>query len=201
MSPQFNQQQKEAIRQALIAAGKDMFSRYGLKKTSIDDLTHAVGIAKGSFYGFFQSKEELYFDIFLLEEKKLREQLFLESTSEMNPDLFKTLLLTGFSMVWQNPFLKRLYTTDEYQFLMRKLPEHKLALHTGQDMDFLLPLVQKWQQEGKMIKRKPELIINAVRAIYTLGMHKNEIGEQYFQETVELLVELLVDGLFIWRNA
>ena len=34
-----------------------------LKKTSVDQLTKAVGIAKGSFYKFYESKEILFFAV------------------------------------------------------------------------------------------------------------------------------------------
>ena len=36
----------------------------GMKKTSVDQLTKAVGIAKGSFYKFYESKEMLFFAVF-----------------------------------------------------------------------------------------------------------------------------------------
>ena len=34
-----------------------------MKKTSVDQLTKAVGIAKGSFYKFYESKEMLFFAV------------------------------------------------------------------------------------------------------------------------------------------
>ena len=35
----------------------------GMKKTSVEQLTKAVGIAKGSFYKFYESKEVLFFAV------------------------------------------------------------------------------------------------------------------------------------------
>lgn len=37
----------------------------GWKKTSLDELVQPAGIAKGSFYAFFDSKESLYLDVML----------------------------------------------------------------------------------------------------------------------------------------
>ena len=42
-------------------------SRYGLKKTTIEDLVKLVGIAKSSFYLFFESKEALYVELMMSE--------------------------------------------------------------------------------------------------------------------------------------
>lgn len=40
-----------------------MYDRYGMRKTSIDELVQRVGISKGSFYAFFLSKEMLFYEV------------------------------------------------------------------------------------------------------------------------------------------
>jgi AcrR family transcriptional regulator len=49
-------------------AGKKHFQRYGLRKTNVEELARAAGIAKGTFYHFFASKEDLCMEIFDREE-------------------------------------------------------------------------------------------------------------------------------------
>ena len=44
----------------LLSAGVDAFSRRGYGEVNVDDLCHAAGVAKGSFYRHFRSKEELF---------------------------------------------------------------------------------------------------------------------------------------------
>ena len=39
------------------------FTDYETEKTSVEQLTKAVGIAKGSFYKFYESKEMLFFAV------------------------------------------------------------------------------------------------------------------------------------------
>lgn len=51
------------IREALIESGRERFARYGLRKTTIADLTEPVGIATGTFYRFFDSKEALFWTV------------------------------------------------------------------------------------------------------------------------------------------
>ncbi|MGB9202198.1 TetR/AcrR family transcriptional regulator, partial [Methanobacterium sp.] len=68
MPKTFTDKEKEIIRKTLISQGKILFSKYGLKKTSITELTNIAGIAQGTFYNFFESKEELYFEILEQEE-------------------------------------------------------------------------------------------------------------------------------------
>ena len=61
--PKFSDAEKEFIRQKLMQEGERLFVSFGIKKVSIDEIVQATGIAKGSFYSFYQSKEHLYMDI------------------------------------------------------------------------------------------------------------------------------------------
>ena len=63
MARGFTERERDIIRNDLIETGRELFGTYGLKKTSIEDLTTGVGIAQGSFYTFFKSKEELYLEV------------------------------------------------------------------------------------------------------------------------------------------
>ena len=49
----------EAWRGAIIQAAKGLFLSKGFQDTSVADIMEAAGGAKGLFYHFFQSKEEV----------------------------------------------------------------------------------------------------------------------------------------------
>ena len=58
MPTAFTDEETERIRSALIQAGIRLSKELGLQRMSVEKLTAAVGIAKGSFYLFFGSKED-----------------------------------------------------------------------------------------------------------------------------------------------
>ncbi|MGH7637405.1 MAG: TetR/AcrR family transcriptional regulator, partial [Gemmatimonadaceae bacterium] len=58
-----------------MTTARDHFTRHGLRGTSVGDLARAAGIAKGSFYLFFESKELLFFAVLLEAESEVRETL------------------------------------------------------------------------------------------------------------------------------
>lgn len=47
----------------LVEAGVEAFTRHGYGEVRVDDVCRAAGLAKGSFYRHFSSKEELYFAV------------------------------------------------------------------------------------------------------------------------------------------
>lgn len=51
---------KRATRQAIIAAAVRLFAEQGFEKTSIDQIARAAGIGKGTIYGYFRAKEEIF---------------------------------------------------------------------------------------------------------------------------------------------
>ena len=59
----FTDEQNEQIRNDLIRAARRCGTTIGMRKTSVEQLTEAVGISKGSFYKFFESKELLFFAV------------------------------------------------------------------------------------------------------------------------------------------
>ncbi|NIR71626.1 MAG: TetR family transcriptional regulator [Aliifodinibius sp.] len=65
----FSEEERKTILETLVEKGKELFTLHGLKKTNVEDFTQAAGIAKGTFYAFFASKEDLCFAILEREEQ------------------------------------------------------------------------------------------------------------------------------------
>ncbi|MEI3061927.1 MAG: TetR/AcrR family transcriptional regulator [Oscillospiraceae bacterium] len=59
----FTDYETEQLRKALLKETRHCAVTLGMKKTSVDQLTKAVGIAKGSFYKFYESKEMAFFAV------------------------------------------------------------------------------------------------------------------------------------------
>ncbi|WP_052659571.1 TetR/AcrR family transcriptional regulator [Bacillus alveayuensis] len=112
MPKKFSEQEKEWIQSKLLEEGKKLFDTVGLKKTAIEDLTKAVGIAQGTFYTFFRSKEELFFTILMQEEEAIRQRL-LEGTyaqGKLTRAKFQAFLREALSMISESSLLKHLYS-------------------------------------------------------------------------------------------
>ena len=197
----FDEKQRDYIYNRLMEVGKELFGRYGLKKTSIADLTKEVGIAQGTFYNFFSSKEELFFEILEKEEEKLKEGVIKDILSKpLTRQNFSIFLKESFDAVDKNPIFKWLYFDNEYELLIRKLPKEKVETHIKRDSENLLPLIQYWQEQGVMVKEKPEIIAAVIRSIFIFTLHKKEIGEEIFSDTISCMMDLISKGLIRERE-
>ena len=50
----------EEKKHQILEASKNLFSRLGYNKTSVDDISQAVGMKKSSLYYYFRNKEDMF---------------------------------------------------------------------------------------------------------------------------------------------
>jgi AcrR family transcriptional regulator len=55
-----DENEKKDKENRIIEAAEALFSRYGLKKTSIEEIAKLAGLGKGTVYLYFRSKEEIF---------------------------------------------------------------------------------------------------------------------------------------------
>jgi AcrR family transcriptional regulator len=199
MVRKFEDREKEMIHSKLLSQGKQMFATLGLKKTSISDLTKAAGIAQGSFYMFYRSKEELYFEILEQEEESIRNQLVEQhfSSGTMTRESFRQFLRHSLDIMADNPLIQQLYDSEQLEMVMRKLPEEKMLENFQEDAHFIVPFILQAQEQGRMIQRDPDTIVSLIRSLVLLSLQKQQIGEDRYGDTMDLLVELIANGLML----
>lgn len=197
MARGFNSEEKQLINKALIEQGRELFKKVGFQKTSILEITKSVGIAQGTFYKFFDSKEELYFNILEMEEKKFKEQLGqINITETKQPEeTIKATLKKMMRITKDNPLIRELYFGNTMEKLVRKLSPELLEEHFQNDSESLLFLVKKLEEAGFVIEQESAIIASLFRSLFLLTLHEREIGSNEYDETIELLVDLIIDGL------
>ncbi len=66
---------KELFRQKIIRISGHIFSRYGFRKTTMDEIAKALNKGKSSLYYYYKSKEEIFEAVVLYEANTLRNLL------------------------------------------------------------------------------------------------------------------------------
>ncbi|MBU0711909.1 TetR/AcrR family transcriptional regulator [bacterium] len=196
MVKSFDENERDLIRRKLLEKGRQLFEIYGLKKTTVDEITQTVGVAKGSFYNFFQSKEELFFEIFE-EEEHFREQMLADlMVSGLDAgEALRQVLKQSLELVANSKIFAKMYEPGVYEQLLRKLPPEKMSQHQENDLKAGIEFVRHFQDNSNLRKVKPEVMIAFFRAIFTVTFHKEEIGPDVYPAVINLLVEVVAKGL------
>lgn len=71
----FSEQEREIIRIKLLNAGIEELENKSYRNIAVDSLAAKVGIAKGTFYNFFPSKEAYFYAVMQFIKNKNRNEL------------------------------------------------------------------------------------------------------------------------------
>ncbi len=66
---------QDAVRNAILDAARDLFARYGYKKTTMEDIAQILRKGKSSLYYYFKNKEEIFQAVIELESLMLETKL------------------------------------------------------------------------------------------------------------------------------
>ena len=183
----FTEEQDETIRRDLIREARCCGVTVGMRKTSVEQLTEAVGISKGSFYKFFDSKELLFFAVledihtecFAAAQKSLQENAAIDPAS-------RTAAAILAACRWLSETKAFVFIENDAEFLLHRLPEEVKTAHYHDDETHIRLLLEKYDL---VPNRGISLAAATVRGLILTVSHKEQIGELYPQ-----VLETLVYG-------
>lgn len=176
---------------------KELFSSKGFKDTNVSEITQKAGMAVGTFYKYYPSKEKLFLDIFLEENAKLKKHCLQSIDMTGSPlEVVGQMMALNAEGIITSPILKEWYNKSTFRKI-EKLYREENGL---QAVDFLydsfMELVKEWQAQGKMRKDiDSKMIMMIFAAIINLDTHKEEIGLEYFPQLLVHITELVMKGL------
>ncbi|MEA1887057.1 MAG: TetR/AcrR family transcriptional regulator [Bacteroidota bacterium] len=78
---------KDKFREKIVLSASEIFSRYGFKKTTMEEIANALHKGKSSIYYYFKSKEEIFEAVVEHEAQVLRNVLSAAIKSTDDPEL------------------------------------------------------------------------------------------------------------------
>ncbi|WP_163322424.1 TetR/AcrR family transcriptional regulator [Draconibacterium mangrovi] len=86
---------KDVNRENILKIAREIFSKYGYKKTTLDDIANAVRKGKSSLYYYFKSKEDLFQAVIMKEVDILAHELEIVINRNTDPvDKLRDYILT-----------------------------------------------------------------------------------------------------------
>lgn len=193
MATAFTSEEKEVIRKKLHKVAKECLQRYGVKKTTVDQMAAMTDISKGSFYNFYSSKEMLFFAV--LEEyqidvmNRLTEQLGMETKIDTNR---LVQLLYDFYQDFRYSFMYTIFKNHEMELLVRKLPKEAITNHHLIDDRMVKKIVSRIDIRENV---SVEIVSALFRTIAMTILHIEEIGEEQFDTTLRLVIQGVVEQI------
>jgi len=174
-------------RTEILHAARVIFAEKGLHETTLDEIAEKAELAKGTLYGYFESKEDLFFSV-LEETIHNLEKVIKEKISIM----IKTIL----RLFEENVDLMQLMTRNQPGVLMHKMQE-KMKVHFRSLILSVSGVLQEGIHQGFFDKIDTE---KAAAAFFNL-IHGNAMNSFWHQqkinnkEDLKFLVNFYLSGI------
>ena len=119
----YTKEEKENIRRELQNASRECLKRYGVRHTTVDELVKMVNIPKGTFYLFYNNKEQLFLDT-LETFSNNEEERYLQMLENLDENHIVTSLSTVFYEMAYSFYKSGLYNLlddNQMNIIMRHL--------------------------------------------------------------------------------
>ncbi len=97
------------------ACARELFSDQGFKDTNVADITRKAGVATGTFYLYYTSKDSLFMDIYLAENVKLKNALMADFNPDDEPlQALQDLMRRNIAGMNANPILREWFNKEVF---------------------------------------------------------------------------------------
>lgn len=171
------------VRDQIVAAATEYFTRYGYEKTAVSDLAKAIGFSKAYIYKFFDSKQAIGEVICANRLGEVRTAVEAAmagapSASERFRRMFKAIVAAGGELFFAD---RKLY---DIAATAASVPWPSARAHQEYLEALILQIVREGRESGEFERKTP--LDEATRAIYlVLRPYTNPLLLQYNLEGAE----------------
>ncbi|GLZ79250.1 hypothetical protein Afil01_40570 [Actinorhabdospora filicis] len=196
MAIPFTADEKLRIRALLLDTGEVLFAAQGLKKTSLDELVAPAGVAKGSFYAFFDSKEALYAAVMVRRAPLIADRLRPALAADADVAGVTGVLRELTDVLTTDPFYRRLLThPEELRAVARRVAAEDLASVGPHLVEPVLGYIARGQAAGLLVADvDAATVMGVMRTAGLVVMNRELFGEDH-DRVLDATIRALARGL------
>lgn len=143
---------KAVQRQRILEVAREHFERFGYKRAVIDQIVRDVGIAKGTFYLYFDGKEQLFFELVnQLRQKAMEEFLAAVEQETTVAGKLRTMIRMSLDAFHEYPLLARLVSDDpEFRLVSRLLEQPGMQDEVSKNRLFIASILDEGIAKGEL---------------------------------------------------
>ena len=189
---------KSARRGEIMAAAKNVFARRGFHATTIADIAKQAGLAYGSVYWYFDSKDELFHALMAVEEEALRSHLTASVGARQDGDgaaPFRTAVQATFEFFEADKATVKLLFRDAYA-LGDRFEKHLGGIYE-RFIDDIDNVIAAAQQRGEVVAAPPRMVAYTLAALIGQLAHRRLSTDDGVTaaEVADFVVTLVLNGL------
>jgi AcrR family transcriptional regulator len=194
-APDRRQRRSAEIRERLFRAALGLFAKKGFAETTVEDITNAADVGKGTFFNYFPSKDHIVLAFGEMQLGKLEETIRVaRDTNEPMPKFLRALGARMTQEPTRNPaiiraLLQGYLSTGPVREMMMEIQKRMHALHTQ--------MIQLGQDRGEIRSDLPAAEIAHVfrQTIFGTLLIWSLYGDATLHARIEAAFDVLWSGL------
>jgi Transcriptional regulator len=188
---------KDEVREHLINAARQVFMRYGFKKTALDDIAKEARKGKSTIYYYFKSKDEI-FKAVIEAESEIRNQTIDEQVSAVEDpqQKLKTYIyvrmlslkkVNNYYEAIKNDLLDNLYFVSNLR-----------VTHFDSEVNFVKNLLLGGIEKGIYTIQNPELTARTIVTLlqgFEVPLIKKNLSDEEIQKSIDEMLNILFHGI------
>lgn len=181
-------------REQILIAAKQIFARYGYKKTTVNDIGDAVGMTKSNLYFYFTNKNDLYNQV--IRFSMLNWYREIEQAAEEGRDHAEKLINASrmaFSYLSKDEQLCAIIAHDKTIFPFSSREDRFLDVNS-QTLDLYVSIIEEGQRSGQFRMVDPlqtaQLLFSIITVLIIQSYVKQDgVGQKQFAHAVDILIK------------
>lgn len=194
-----SEEEKAKNRGALLNAGVELFSKYGVSKTTVDDLVAKALMSKGSFYTYFESKEHLFIEIVKLKSEELAQKQYnilsnLPRPGQTGVELLMELSRIRYDFMVEEPIFQILVLPEfkeERELIARKFDQAREEISRITNIDRAADFISRLQQLGLLREQDPKKVAYMFHIIFLVFVNRDQFDPDYFDDVFDSLRDII----------
>lgn len=195
---------KDSVKEKIGQAAIQCFARYGLEKTTLDDIAKSVGLNKASLYYYYKNKEDIFLEVAIAEGKQFISDLQGKTLQKKSTENRIQYYLQERMQYYLLVLNRNKITADNLQKILPRFFElyNQVML---QEIAFMQGLLQEGVKQKEIAKTDTQKLAASIILVSDAVKHSREqqallrheaIDSSYMGfDQIKFLVQLIFKGL------
>ncbi len=189
----FKNESRDRAKNTMYENGYNLIKKHGIKKTLVEDITKVTGIAKGTFYNFFESKELFINEVIIYKRsciKAMLNQIILEN-GNLDKDSLKKFII---DLTFGDNNIYNYLNDEDMTALELKVPEATSS--KAFDKDIALMILNSIDiKERNNCDYK--IIANYIKILSLAVANKSKLNDEVLSQTIDLILVSLMNYIYL----
>ncbi len=196
-----SKEDQEVVKNKIIEVSRRLFNDVGFDKASTKMIAKETGIAEGTIFNYFSSKDEIFFEVFYLDHiNDMNEGIYKHDTNkdiidEINNNIFK--VISKMLRMPKRVLLEMGIVTIK---IAKKKPDFfkKMASMDFKYMEIIAEYLDGMIKEDELhefdTKKMSEIIFGILTYELFLYLYEKDLSKKQLKETIKEKLEILLSG-------